>query len=183
VILRSELKESHHAVGSLLPGFLWFPLCRLPFDHLAMISNLQCNALVDPTCFIVLSAWRWTPFPLSGGLQHLCGPSNCSIYPVVAIGNTLALYCPGRGSLFPYADNGPPIDAWNSNWLPYLGLQSVNLTGRRPAFPLLGCMPLVGSPGGCQFAMNPHYSRLSHSRSLLGMASRDPGWVTGRAGS
>lgn len=79
-----------------------------PFDpsiHLA-VSDIQADALVDPTCFQVhIKSSKTDPFRV--GCVIYVGRGNSSICPVAALGNFLGLRGPPPGPLFCFADGRP----------------------------------------------------------------------------
>ena len=91
-------------------GFLWAGefTANPPFDpsiHLA-VSDVQADALVDPSCFkIHIKCSKTDPFRM--GCDIYVGWGNSVICPVAAIGNFLALRGPLPGPLFCYADGRP----------------------------------------------------------------------------
>ena len=73
--------------------------------HLA-VSDVQADALVDPTCFRVhIKSSKTDPFRI--GCVIYVGSGNSSICPVVVLGNFLALRGPSAGPLFCFADGRP----------------------------------------------------------------------------
>ena len=76
-----------------------------PSIHLA-VSDVQADALVDPTCFKVhIKCSKTDPFCL-GCVIYVCH-GNRIICPVAALGNFLALCGPSPGPLFFFADGRP----------------------------------------------------------------------------
>ena len=79
-----------------------------PFDpstHLE-VSDVQTDALVDPTCFkIHIKCSKTDPFRV--GCDIYMGHSNDVICPVVAIATFLALRGASHGPLFCYSDGRP----------------------------------------------------------------------------
>ena len=79
-----------------------------PFDpsiHLA-VSDVQADALVDPTCFRVhIKSSKTDSFRV--GCVIYVGRGNSVICPVVALGNFLVLRGPYPGPLFCFADGRP----------------------------------------------------------------------------
>ena len=116
VIQRSlDLNPRNHVMfwAACCIGFFGFPRAgefttNPPFDtsiHLA-VSDVQADALVDPSCFkIHIKCSKTVPFRM--GCDIYVGRGNSVICPVVAIGNFLALCGPSPGKLFCYADGRP----------------------------------------------------------------------------
>ena len=74
-----------------------------PSIHLA-VSDIQADALVDPTCFRVhIKSSKTDPFRV--GCVIYVGRGNSSICPVAALGNFLTLRGPPPGPLFCFALN------------------------------------------------------------------------------
>ena len=83
--------------------------CNSSFDpsiiHLA-VSDIQADALVDPTCFGVhIKSSKMDPF--RSGCVIYIGRGNSSICPVAALSNFLTLLGPPPGPLFCFADGRP----------------------------------------------------------------------------
>ena len=70
------------------------------------VSNVQADALWDPTCFkIQIKCSKTDPFLV--GCNNYVGLGNSTICPVAATGNFLALCGPVPGPSFCYADGCP----------------------------------------------------------------------------
>ena len=94
-------------------GFCGFPRAGKfttlrPFDpstHVA-VSDEQADTLVNPTCFKIRIKYSKTkPFRMACDIYVGC--SSGSIYPVAAIGHSLALRGAATGPLSRYADGRP----------------------------------------------------------------------------